>query len=217
MSGLIEYLKSFNRKERFILLERALGQDTFQLSDDFRKELACCLDLGFEIPVGAYVAMDYHIGWIQMAVYLENNGEVQRSHIPITAVPGVNDNQRDVDLLVAFTENSVTHLILIEAKADTSWDYKQLRDKVRKLKESIFPGAVGKTKLRLHFVLVSPKRLGKPKHINWADWMEKNGEVNHIPLCLAPNLHKITRWKEKESKLPRGKYQFYKIERIGTC
>ena len=39
MSTLIEHLRSFNRKERFILLRRTLGRDTFQLDGSFRERL----------------------------------------------------------------------------------------------------------------------------------------------------------------------------------
>ena len=220
MSKLIEHLKSFNRKERSILLEKALGSTTFQLSDKFRDELKECLDL--DIPVYAYVAMDYHIGWIQMAVYLEKHGEVSKSLIPIKEVPGVNDNQRDVDLLVAFTENAVTHLILIEAKADMSWDYEQLRDKVNKLKESVHPQqladptSASASTLELRLVLMSPKLpdVGKSKYIDvskWADWMKKEDDsLYHMQLDLDKALRKITRCDCKRNDNKDG--QYYKID-----
>ena len=212
MSKLIEHLKSFNRKERSILLEKALGSTTFQLSDKFRDELKGCLDPDIpDIPVCAYVAMDYHIGWIQMAVHLEKHGEVQKSLIPIKEVPEVNDNQQDVDLLVAFKENSVTHLVFIEAKADTSWDYEQLDSKVKRLTR-----ISDSDHLRLHLVLMSPKRPDVAKHVcisEWPDWT-RGKDVRHMPLDLAPHLHKITRWdgdNDRQSK--DGK--FYKIHRVG--
>ena len=58
---LIDHLKSFNRRERFILLHRALdfeGQ-SFRLGADFRRELTSCI--GCNIPTDAFVAMDYHL------------------------------------------------------------------------------------------------------------------------------------------------------------
>ena len=213
MSKLIEHLKSFNRKERSILLEKALGSTTFQLSDKFRDELKECLDL--DIPVYAYVAMDYHIGWIQMAIYLDC-AEVSEQPIPSgEGIEGVNDNQQDVDLLVAFTENSVTHLVLVEAKADTSWDYEQLDSKVKRLK-SISPDP---TRLKLHFVLMSPKRpnLGRSKHIcisEWPDWMKRDGDFNHMRLDLAPCLRKITRCNNDKKMTPDRDGQYYRIDPI---
>ena len=213
MSKLIEHLKSFNRKERSILLEKALGSTTFLLSDKFRDELKKCLNI--DIPVCSYVAMDYHIGWIQMAIYLAKCGDMPQGLIPTTKVPGVNDNQRDVDLLVAFTENSVTHLVLIEAKADMSWDHKQLSAKVDKLKESVCPQHGSKIRLKLHLVLMSPKPpdFKRSTHIRvgeWPDWMKKkDGSFYHMPLHLASHLRKITRCDAGENDNEEGDY--YKI------
>ena len=39
MTGLLELLESFNRKERFFLIGDALGNRTFQLSNDFRARI----------------------------------------------------------------------------------------------------------------------------------------------------------------------------------
>ena len=220
MSKLIEHLKSFNRKERFILLKETLGSDTFQLSADFRKRLKDCLGLGFEIPDCAYVAMDYHIGWIQMAVHLNGHDVPEKPIRSRKGIEGVNDNQRDVDLLVAFTRDSITHLILIEAKADTSWDYDQLDRKVKKLKE-ISPDP---NHLELHLVLMSPKAPNPPIPVRkstrmavseWPKWMKKEDDsLYHIPLCLARCLLKITRCKNDEKKTPYKEGKYYRIDHI---
>ena len=66
MSDLIHHLRSFNRKERFILLSDALGRDT--LGDAFRERLGEAI--GVAVPDDALVAMDYHLDWLQMALYL---------------------------------------------------------------------------------------------------------------------------------------------------
>ena len=214
-SKIIENLRMLNRKERFILLKEALGKDTFQLSGCFRKKLKECLGLGFEIPDCAYVAMDYHIDWIQMAIYLANyDGDLgkiySRDNIKGIAIGGINKSQRDVDLLVAFVKNAVTHLILVEAKADMPWDYGQLEGKVDQLK-SICPIAQS---LELHFVLISPNRVWEPKENlykeEWPCWMKKaDGSLNYLELKLDPDLRKITRWKMSE-----GEYKYYKIDHI---
>ncbi len=39
MSDLITHLRSFNRKERFILLRESLGASTFSLHNNFRERL----------------------------------------------------------------------------------------------------------------------------------------------------------------------------------
>ena len=69
----IDHLKSFNRKERFLLLCDALGFDnqTFPLAEDFINKLSGCI--GHEIPHDAYAAMDYHLDWLQMALYLASD------------------------------------------------------------------------------------------------------------------------------------------------
>ncbi len=59
MSALIEHLRLFNRKERFILLRHTLGVSTFRLDKGFRERLGG--KLGLSIPGDAYVAMDYHL------------------------------------------------------------------------------------------------------------------------------------------------------------
>ena len=66
MSDLIRHLRSFNRKERFILLSDALGKE--RLADDFRTRVGDCI--GVRVPADAYVAMDYHLDWLQMEARL---------------------------------------------------------------------------------------------------------------------------------------------------
>lgn len=70
MPNVIDHLKSFNRKERFLLLCEALGFDsqTFCLHEDFVEKLSGCI--GHQVPSNAYVVMDYHLDWLQMALYL---------------------------------------------------------------------------------------------------------------------------------------------------
>ena len=114
MSDLITHLRSFNRKERFILLREALGTDTFCLDDAFRERLGNLL--GVTVPADAFVAMDYHLDWLQMALFLAATSS------PPSSIP--NDdlfkaNQEDVDLLVAFDDAATTHLVLLEAKMET--------------------------------------------------------------------------------------------------
>ena len=66
MSTLIEHLRSFNRKERFILLSHALGRD--RLGEGFRSRLREAISR--TVPETAYVAMDHHLDWLQLALYL---------------------------------------------------------------------------------------------------------------------------------------------------
>ena len=72
MATLLEYLESFNRKERFFLVGEALGNPAFRLSSDFRTRLGAVF--GLAIPNDALVAMDYHLDWIYASLVLAAGG-----------------------------------------------------------------------------------------------------------------------------------------------
>lgn len=157
MSRLIEHLRSFNRKERFILLEKALGSHTFRLSDKFRDELKECLGLDFPIPSGAYVAMDYHLDWLHVAVHLRKR-ELPPPNCKLELFDSskrkiIKGTQEDVDLLVAFERADLHHILLVEAKGDTPWREDQLTSKSKRLRV-IFDDAPD---ISPHFVMVSPQ------------------------------------------------------------
>ena len=76
VSDLIEHLRSFNRKERFILLKDALGQHTFSLDASFRERLRAIINV--DVPSDAFVAMDYHLDWLQMALFLDRTPNASR-------------------------------------------------------------------------------------------------------------------------------------------
>ena len=59
MSAIIEYLRSFNRKERFLLVGTALGNPTFRLDSTFSQNLGDRFAL--EVSSDAFVAMNYHL------------------------------------------------------------------------------------------------------------------------------------------------------------
>ena len=93
------------------------------------------------VPADAFVAMDYHLDWIQMALYLARTPDPPRP-IPKEAVLGdgqknINENQMDVDLLVAFDEGATTHLVLVEAKMETGWTNQQLCSKATRLRQHL--------------------------------------------------------------------------------
>lgn len=188
MSTLIDHLRSFNRKERFILLREALGEQTFHLAQGFRARLSETIDTA--IPVDAFVAMDYHLDWIQMALYLTATPAPQW---PAPNSGMVEGNQQDVDLLVAFDEGDAqTHLILLEAKAETGWTNKQMDEKARRLRR-IFGDGPGIGFVTPHFVLVSPRRPRRLRSHDWPDWMTVDREPRWMNLQLPARLSKVTR------------------------
>ena len=160
MPNLLASLKALNRKERFHLLHDALGfaDQTFILGYAFRARLADCLEL--DIPHNAFVAMDYQLNWLERAVL----GQYGQRNI------------QDVDLLVAFEREGVTHLILVEAKCDSEWDGRQLESKVTRLRELFAEAPPG---VRGHFVLTSKHAPTEVEARDWPAWMRRNALEPH--------------------------------------
>ena len=210
MSNVIKYLKAFNRKERFILLTKALGNDTFRLDADFATELGRHLNI--KIACDAFVAMDYHLNWLQMALYLTANPKKAdpRSLIPQDKL--FEDNQQDVDLIIAFEDSSTTHLVMIEAKADTSWDNSQLKRKNDRLKVIFRKGGHGTDFVTPYFVLMSPKESENIKCDEWLDFMKQGNKPIWMELRLQKGLLSTTR---SDADCKQGKEGgFLRIDRV---
>ena len=194
--SLVDRLKSFNRKERFILLHHVLGyeEDSFCLGDRFHEELARELDL--HVPDDAFVAMDYHIDWLQMAIS-HPQGIVYNKGL-------VDGNQEDIDLLIAFQSRSRTHVVLVEAKGDTSWNNKQLKSKAARFRRVFGEDRDSSCDVLPHFVLMSPKKCKGIKTRCWPAWMKDNhGEPYWLPLSMRDDLWKPVRCR-KDGKTDRG-------------
>lgn len=175
-----------------MLLSHTLGDsgDVFSLNSNFSEALGDLIEDW--IPYDAFVAMDYHLDWIQMALYWADN---QRSSGGIVRNDGlVHANQEDVDLLVAFEDEDKgqTHLVLIEAKADTGWSNEQLLSKAHRLKDIFDENAL--TFVTPHFVLMSPDRPERVATDEWPRWMTAAGNSSALwmELPLADGLLKVT-------------------------
>ena len=207
----IDHLKSFNRKERFLLLCDALGFDnqTFPLAEDFINKLSG--RIGHEIPRDAYAAMDYHLDWLQMALYLASD--------PSPLDPILNDdlvkaNQEDIDLLVAFEGRGTTHLVLIEAKGDTGWTNDQLGSKANRLKVIFGEGRPGTDLIRCYFVMMSPKESERICSKKWPDWMKPHGEPLWLQLRFPEGLRKVTRCTNDESKTRSKDGHYLRLDHV---
>lgn len=102
MTGPIDALRSFDRKERFAVLRETLGFDAEVpcLDGSFRERLSSCI--GAAVPGQAWLAMDYHLDWIEMALYLAERGEIPNgTPFRNDHFPKMNRTQQDVDLLMA--------------------------------------------------------------------------------------------------------------------
>ena len=141
MTDLIKILESFNRKERFFLIAHALGlhsgsgEPAFSLSDSFREKLNKKIDVAIPPdPENVFVAMDYHLDWLQAALILAHTNQDANSKFS-NAGEVIEGTQEDVDLLVAFQDSEKSHLILVEAKAYSGWTNKQLSSKATRLRK----------------------------------------------------------------------------------
>jgi len=68
MMTLMEHLESFNTKERFFLVVDTLGNPDFQRSAEFQAKLREAF--GIRPPNHAFVAMDYHLDWRHVGLFL---------------------------------------------------------------------------------------------------------------------------------------------------
>jgi hypothetical protein len=185
---LIDYLRQFNRKERFFLVGWALDNRPFTLGESFRSELQKQLQLPIEIPADAFVAMDYHLEWLYAALRLAANG-VQKGPFPNPAcvnvggpdgaslVPLILGNQEDIDLLVAFLAGGRTYLLLIEAKGATGFTNKQMLSKVRRLTAIFNDSSLAELQIEKRLVIVSPVEPSRLVTADWQTWMLRDGPV----------------------------------------
>lgn len=198
MSNLfIENLKSLNRKERYHLLKLVTGEK-LQVGEDFGDKLKEELKLSYRPPENAFVAIDYHIDWLAACVevtrhpdeqHYNNTRLIKRTQItwkdkqpPAEHIYWIDGNQEDVDLLVAYPDpkaKSRTHLILGEAKADTSWTRKQLISKIERLRHIFSEKIIDELGLSLHFVLIGP--VGPRGESSITSLHKSEHEAHHFP------------------------------------
>ena len=203
MSAVLEFLEAFNRKERYFLIKEALG--SFSLSTAYRTQLGHTLRI--TIPENAYVAMDYHLTWLYASLFLAGEGVTLSG-----AIKRVNDNeseivrgnQEDIDLLVAFDEADVTHVIVIEAKGVTGWTNSQLKSKAKRLMEIFGEAGADRANVKPHFVLTSPKESQGIDSSEWPNWMRENDVVAWMPLTIPSNLLRVSRCDDKAKPSATG-------------
>jgi hypothetical protein len=205
LSRVLDFLRAFNRKERFFLLNAALVG--FNLSDQFRDLLGEQLDLS--VPNDAYVAMDYHLTWLYASLFLAAHDLTPETSLR-RPFPNegrvVRGNQEDTDLLVAFDQGDRTHLIVIEAKGVTGWTNAQLKSKAKRLREIFGETGAARANVIPHFVLTSPRRSAGLKTESWPAWMLKGGEVAWIPLPIPDGLARVSRSDERGRPSAIGEY-----------
>lgn len=206
----IEYLESFNRKERFHLVGQLLGNTEFKLDPIvFMKILSI---LGLEPPLRYFSAMDYHLDWIHASLTLAYG---EKSPVFFNDNACITATNEDVDFLIAFIDDiGITHIIMIEAKGDTSFTNAQLKSKADRLSK-IFgeDGANWKT-VRPHFLVCSPKQSMRIDYSELCPFMinQETKSLNWFRLYMPVNQRKVTRCNEDGGVSQGG--QYWKIEEI---
>ncbi len=204
MSQVIENLRSLDRKERFAVLREALGfdRDRPHLDNGFRKRLQECIRV--RVPNRVFLAMDYHMDWIQLALHLTETPGIQpETPFENPGFENINKNQQDIDLVVAFEtkddEEEVTHLALIEAKAYLHWDNHQLSCKAKRLGEIFGSNGRCHAAVQPHFVLMT-NYVPEGIHTHgWPEWTRDGGRPLLLKYCL-PQRHEVVRWSKKNGK-----------------
>ncbi|MCY4152450.1 MAG: hypothetical protein OXE94_09485 [Aestuariivita sp.] len=158
--------------------------------------------------------------WIRLALHLAERPELGFGNEKCIKNPfcDYNKNQRDVDLLVAFPadcDSQVTHLVMIEAKAYSSWENDQLKAKAETLKCIFGKDGKRRNKVLPYFVLMSDK---EPERVNvdcWPEWMTENKKK---PIWLK---YKLPRRKQAVRCDPQGKNSanggHLRLDDVGSC
>ena len=150
------------------------------------------------MPDHAFVAMDYHLDWIQMALHLaENPAPNPGEAFPNPGFNDINKDQEDIDLLVGFEAanriSPATHLVLIEAKAYLPWTNKQLKSKTCRLREIFGEDGRRAGVVEPHFVLMTGRKSDNIETATWPAWTKDAQEKPFWLEYELPSRRKVTR------------------------
>jgi hypothetical protein len=211
MPDLISLLDDFNRKERFFLIRYRLeGDKKLHPEADFRNALGGAL--GIHIPPDASWWMDYHLDWLYASLVIhQDGGIVDPKKVYQSPEPGgknVNASQQDIDLLIAFEEQATpTHILLVEAKLDTSWTNKQFSSKVARLAQIFGHDGSRYPEVVPNFAIFSPKEPTKLLTLDLCPWMlNKDGKVPWVKLAPNRKWRQITRCNSGGLRSELGEY-----------
>ncbi|QSX42149.1 hypothetical protein [Shewanella cyperi] len=207
---IIEHLKSFNRKERFHLVGQLLGNTEFNLDPNILQKILDLLHL--DTPISYFSAMDYHLDWIYASLELAHvHGNKPRSRVPSC----IKATQEDVDFLLAFgDESGKTHIIMIEAKGDTSFTNKQLQSKANRLSAIFGKDNEKWSNVVPHFLICSPIKPNRLKINNIPSFMlnKNNDNFNWFRLDMPLNQKKVTRCHPDGKASEDG--EFWKVDTL---
>jgi len=230
---LVDALRLFNRKERFILLEHATGSgDHLRLGSDFADSLSAAI--GVDVPQGAYLAVDYHLDWLYAAIRTYLGGWSTDGGVLHTAdgepvhAAALTASQEDVDLIVAWEKAEISHIIMVEAKAYSGWTNAQLRSKVRRLRQifdddgcPLATRHVGgpHSSIRAHFVLTGFGESAGVDPAGWPPWtIGQTGRPRFLALRKPTERWGVQRTDAdgKPWTAPEGQPQSWSLRRFGS-
>ena len=188
-NGLLEAIRKFNSKERFFLVGYVLGNTRFSVSSQFRTALSNRLNV--PIPDDLFCAMDYHLDWLYAALQVSTDSNKEAIYNNGNGI--IKANQEDIDLLLAYEGQDGCHLILVEAKATTGWNNKQMKSKAERLKKIFGEDGSKWAGVTPHFVLMSP---GRPQCLITSDcpsWMVPGEKWLWMRLEIPDDLNRVTR------------------------
>ena len=217
MTDLIKILESFNRKERFFLIAQALGlhsdsgEPAFSLSDSFREQLNAKIDVVIPPdPEKVFVAMDYHLDWLHAALVFTHTNQDENSKFSNEGKV-IEGTQEDIDLLVAFKASEKFHLILVEAKAYSSWTNNQLSSKAKRLRRIFCDDGKKWLDLQPHFYTIGPKESEGLDLKSLPKWMlDADGKLQWLPLQLPKRKRRVVGRCDKDGDA----YRNFKIKAV---
>lgn len=219
---LIDNLKSFNRKERFYLIGQMLGNPEFRMDDNQLDKISNLI--GLTIPRKYFAAMDYHLDWIYASLYLTKKNTascVKRNFIEENGIAidyQISGTHEDVDFLIAFVDHeNTTHIVMIEAKGDSTFSNAQLQSKNERFRAIFYEPEVSAThshtkwkSVKAHFLLCSPKKPRKIEITNPVSFMKSDKLMNSwLKLDMGEDKIKVTRCGKNDS----GSYSRWVIEK----
>jgi hypothetical protein len=208
----IEYLKSFNRKERFHLVGQLLGNSRFNLDPNMFRKILDLLNL--DTPTYYFSAMDYHLDWIFASLSLASGQDDGPKEINSLCINATNE---DIDFLLAFVDDlGITHIIMIEAKGDTSFTNKQLQSKANRLNEIFGPSGKKWPNVVPHFLVCSPTQPSRLQTSTLPSFMrnKKDNGLAWFRLYMPANQRKVTRCDASGNTSKNGTH--WKIKHIRT-
>jgi len=203
MSGIVELLKAFDRKERAWLVRMALKPAA--LDQGFLNRVYKELDLTAPCSSTVWWGMDYHIDWLVAALHAFRNGwtvdELTTQKSMTNDDARITHSIEDFDFIIADKER----IILIEAKAFGDWDPKRLEEKLSRLAklsgDGKVPNSGSDAPVQLHLILTSIDNT--PDLSDIPSWIFPGGKPLYIKLDIDPGQFMRVARSDKDGKISK--------------